>query len=94
VFGYVSEPMSLRYEPWVVIKARMVDAKTKQDLYFKTFVVGWKMKIENAVVLPAPEEFRYKSFDEVKSRAPHAVTGLVRCGDLVAQQVGKDLAAR
>ena len=35
-----------------------------------------------------------KVLDEVKARAPHVVTGLERCGDLVAQQIGKDLAAR
>lgn len=93
-FGYVSQPNSTRYEPWVVIKVRLVDATSKQDLYFKSFMLGWKMKIENAVSLSVDQEFRYNSFDDLMARAPHAIAGLVRSCEIVSLQVGEDLRPR
>jgi hypothetical protein len=91
--GYVSQPFSTKYEPWVLVKVRLLDAQTKKDLYFKTFVVGWKMKIDNVVYLPADPKYKYGSFDAVMSHVPEAMAGLEDCSRLIAKQVGRDLSA-
>ena len=91
VVGYMSAPNSTHYEPWVLIKARLLDAKTKKDIYFKTFCVGYKMKIENAVMLPADPKYRYKSFDDIMAHTSDAAAGLVNCEEITAKQIGLDL---
>ncbi len=94
VVGYMSAPNSTHYEPWVLIKARLLDAKTKKDIYFKTFCVGYKMKIENAVMLPADPKYRYKSFDDLMAHTSDAAAGLVNCEEIAAKQIGLDLKVR
>jgi hypothetical protein len=94
VVGYVSGGFSVHYEPSVLVKARLLDAKTKKDIYFKTFCVGYKMKIENAVMLPADTRFRFGSFDDLMAHAEEAVAGLVSCEELTANRIGWDLRAQ
>jgi hypothetical protein len=91
VVGYMSSPYSTHYEPWVVIKARLLEAKTKKDIYYKTFCVGYKMKIENAVMLPADGRYRYASFDDLMARVNDAIAGLVNCEEIAAKHIGQDL---
>jgi hypothetical protein len=91
VVGYMSAPNSTHYEPWVLIKARLLDAKTKKDIYFKTFCVGYKMKIENVMPLPADPKYRYGSFDDLMAHTSDAAAGLVDCGEIVAKRIGADL---
>jgi hypothetical protein len=76
----------------VVIKARLLDARTKQDIYFKTFCVGYKMKVENAVQLPADPKYRFNSFDDLMAHVDGAVDGLVDCEKIAAMRMGSDLA--
>jgi hypothetical protein len=92
VVGYMSPPNSTHYVPWVVIKARLLDARTKQDIYFKTFCVGYKMKVENAVQLPADPKYRFNSFDDLMAHVDGAVDGLVDCEKIAAMRMGSDLA--
>jgi hypothetical protein len=94
VVGYMSSPYSTHYEPWVLVKARLLDAKTKKDIYFKTFCVGYKMKIENVVALPADPKYRYGSFDDLMAHTDDAAAGLVNCEEMVAKQIGSDLKVR
>jgi len=94
VVGYMSPPSSTHYQPWVLIKARLLDAKTKSDIYYKSFCVGWKMKIKNAVMLPADAKYRYGSFDELMAHATEAATGLVSCEEITANRIGLDLKMR
>jgi outer membrane lipoprotein SlyB len=91
VVGYMSSPYSAHYEPWVLVKARLLDAKTKKDLYFKTFCVGYKPKIENAVMLPADSRFRFGSFDDLIAHSDDAIAGIVSCEKLTADRIGSDL---
>ncbi len=94
VVGYMSSPYSTHYEPWVLVKARLLDAKTKRDIYFKTFCVGYKMKIENVVPLPADPKYRYGSFDDLMVHTSDAVAGLVDCEEIAAKRIGADLRIR
>lgn len=90
VIGYMSPPNSTHYQPWVLIKARLLDAKTKKDIYYKTFCIGYEMKIKNAVLLPADDKYRYSSFDELMAHANDASAGLVNCAGITAKQIGLD----
>lgn len=40
-FGYRSPSNKTDFIPWVTIRARLLDAKTKQDIYAKTFL--WRL---------------------------------------------------
>ena len=94
-FGYVSPPNSTHYEPSGVVRVRMLDAKTKADIYFKTFVIGWKLPMKQSVYLETDERYRYKSIDAfVSSRGWRALRGLLEAESLVAQRVQADLAAQ
>ena len=94
VVGYVSGPYSKKYEPSLVVKARLLDAKTKKDLYYKTFCIGYKMKFENAVMLPADARFRYGSFDDLMARASEAAEGIADSEGIAADHIGSDLRIR
>lgn len=91
VVGYMSPPSSTHYEPWVIIKARLIDAKTKQDIYFKTFCIGYQTKVENAVFIPADPKYRYRSNEDLMANFLEAVGGIESCELLAARQVGDDL---
>ncbi len=89
--GYISPPNSTHYVPWVAIKARLLDAKTKKDIYYKTFCVGYEMKIEHAVMLPADHKYRYASFDELMAHINDAIAGLLSSEEIAAKRIGQDL---
>jgi len=89
--GYISEPSSLSYQPWILVTARALDARTKRDVYWKTFTVGWEMKIKQVVNIPADERYRFKSQPEIMERLDEAITGLIESHNLAAQAIVADL---
>ena len=89
--NYYSPPNSNHYEPMVVIRVRIIDAGTKQDLYFKTFSLGQAVPVQNAVHLPADPKARFDSFDDIMKHFDAAVAGLTSCGDTVVKYVVADL---
>jgi hypothetical protein len=91
VVGYMSPPNSTHYIPWVAIKARLLDAKTKKTIYEKTFCVGYEMKIKNAVLIPADSRYRYGSFSELMAHVDEAIAGLLSCEESAAKRIGEDL---
>lgn len=91
VANYYSPPNSNHYEPMVVIRVQVLDATTKQELYFKTFSVGRDVRVENAVRLPAAPNARFDSFEEIMKHFDAAVAGLTNCGDTVAKYVAADI---
>lgn len=90
-FGYVSQPMSTHYQPWIVVKARLLNARTKKDLYDKTFMVGWRLKIKNAIYVPADPKFQFKWYTDVMAHVTDAANGLLDSQALVANRIGADL---
>jgi hypothetical protein len=91
VVGYMSSPYSTHYEPWVAVRAQMVDAQAKKDVYFKLFCIGYKAKIENSVPLPADPRYRFTSFDDIMAHSGDAFHGLVDCAEIAAKQISSDL---
>jgi hypothetical protein len=93
-FGYVSPPNSTHYEPSGVVMVRLLDSKTKADLYFKTFVVGWKLPIKESIYLETDPKFRYRSIDQLKAKEDEAITGIFEAERLISQHVGEDLVSQ
>ena len=89
--GYISPPHSFNYEPQVMIRAHLVDATTKKDLYFKTFFVGYKAAVINEDDIPSESRYRYRSVDTLLSQAADAADGLISCETIGAHRIAADL---
>ncbi len=75
--GYVSPPRSPAYQPVVVMKARMIDARSRGDLWFKTYIGGYDMRVNDAVYVPSGQQYRYDSFDVLMDAGAESVEGMV-----------------
>jgi hypothetical protein len=93
-FGYISPPNSTRYQPSGVVMVRLLDSRTKADLYRKTFVVGWKLPIKESVYLETDEKYRYRSIEQFKASEDEAIDGLLEAEHLIAKQLGDDIGRR
>jgi hypothetical protein len=93
-FGYISPPNSTHYQPSGVVMVRLIDSKTKSDIYFKTFVVGWKLPIKESIYLETNEKYRYRSIEQFKASEDEATQGLFEAEQLISQHVEKDLGSR
>jgi hypothetical protein len=91
-FGYISPPNTTHYEPSGVVMVRLLDSKSKADLYFKTFVVGWKLPIKQSIYLETDPKFRYHSIDQFKATQDEAIQGIFEAERLISQHVKEDLA--
>jgi hypothetical protein len=89
--GYVSPPESAMFVPWVVVRARILDAKTKQDMYFKTYACGYDIK-SNSVHVDSEGTYSYGTFDSLEKNFDQSVTGLQSCEKSIVAAIGKDLA--
>lgn len=89
-FGYVSPPQSSDFIPWVVVRARLLDSKSRQDMYFKTFACGWDIK-GNSVHVEADAKYRYGSFGTLIDQFDQSVAGLKDCEQAVVAAIGQDL---
>jgi hypothetical protein len=73
---------------------RLLDSKTKADIYYKTFVVGWKLPIKESIYLETDEKYRYRSIDQFKASEDEAIEGLLEAEHLISQHVGEDIGRR
>ena len=73
---------------------RLLDGKSKSDLYFKTFVVGWKLPIKESVYLETDQKYRYRSIDAFVAAEDEAAKGLFDTEHLISQHVADDLKPR
>lgn len=90
-FGYVSPPESTDFVPWVVVRARLLDAKTKQDMYYRTYACGYDIKA-NSVHIESDAAYRYGSFGKLEDQFDQSVTGLKACEQAVVAMIGQDFA--
>jgi hypothetical protein len=70
----------------------MVDARSRGDLYVKTFGAGSDMRVRNSVYIAGGERFRYGSFEDLMERASGSVDGLFSATRAIATHVTADLA--
>jgi hypothetical protein len=90
-FGYLSPPESPEYVPAIVLRARVLDAKTKQDMYFKTFACGYDIKA-NSVHIDSDGTYRYGTFGTIEDKFDESVQGIKACEQAIVAMIGKDLA--
>ncbi len=90
--GYVSPPQSAHYQPQVMIRSQLSSAKSHENLYLKTFFVGYKAASISAESLRAGPGPRYKSFDDLKLHASEAADELIACERIGAAKIVQDLA--
>lgn len=93
-FGYISPPNSKDYQPSGVVMVRLLNSKTKADIYRKTFVVGWKLPIRGSIYLETDEKYRYRTIDQFKASEDEAIEGLLEAERLISKHVGDDIGRR
>jgi hypothetical protein len=92
--GYVSPPSKIAFQPWITVRVRLLDAKTKKDLYFKTFTCGYQPLADGIVHLNADPRFEYGAFDDLTSQVDQSISGLIACNRDIATQIAGDFARR
>ncbi len=86
--GYVSPPDSTQYIPQVGVRARLVSAKTRTQLFYQAFMYGWKVNIENMAYVPADAKYAYDDFDALMSRSSEAAEGLQNATSAISMRIG------
>jgi hypothetical protein len=89
-FGYASPSETSDFIPWVVVRARLLDSKSKADMYYKTFACGWDIKA-NSIHLQAEAKYHYGSFATLIDHFDDSVSGLKDCEQAVVAAIGQDL---
>lgn len=92
--GYMSPPSKVSFQPWVDVRVRVLDPKSKSDLYFKTFACGYELRAENVVYVQAGLQYEYDSFENLTSNFDGSVAGLILCEHSIASLVGVDFAKK
>jgi hypothetical protein len=90
--GFVnSEKFSTEYQPWLVVNARLIDAKTKLTIYRKTFNVGHEGKFNNAEFITLDSKYIFGDSRDLFKRFDFAVDSLLNGEELVAEKIGSDI---
>jgi hypothetical protein len=92
--GYVSPPSSTSYIPSLGVKARLLDARTKKELYFRMYTGGYEWPVENAVNIPAADKYQYQSFSSLMENIDQAFEGILESQRSIAARIAKDLAKK
>lgn len=96
VNGYISPPYSTSYQPWVLIRARLINSKSKADLYLRDLLtVDWVHKNRNetneVAIVVCGEKHRYSSFDDLTNNFQQSVDGLRDCIQHIGAQIAEDI---
>lgn len=83
--------LSTRFQPWLIVNARIVDPKTRAIIYQKTFNVGVNAKIANAVFLSLDPKYQFGSFGDLMSRVDFGIESLTSGEALVASRIVMDI---
>jgi hypothetical protein len=92
--GYVSPPSRMDFQPWVAVRARVVDTRSRQDLYFKTFSCGWKLSNDSIVHVKSSPRYDYASYDALVQDLDAPAAGLRQCMTDIAALMRAGVAAR
>jgi hypothetical protein len=79
------------FVPWVIVRARILDAKTKQDMYFKTFACGYDVK-SNSVHIDSGDTYSYGTFGSLEKNFDQSIEGLQSCEKSIVTAIGMELA--
>jgi len=90
--GYLSPPSKIAFQPWITVRVRLLEAKSRKDLYFKTFTCGYQPAAEGIVHLNADPRFEYDGFDALTANVDDSIAGLRECNRAIATRVAGDFA--
>lgn len=93
-WGYYSQVNSSDYEPWLLIRARLVEPGTGTPMYDKTFSGGYRAEIEGSVPVASAAEYRYPSYEALEAKFPHSIRGLRYTAARIVNQIRSDLQRR
>lgn len=93
-WGYYSGYNSSVYEPWLLIRARLVEPGSGEAMYDMTFSGGFDAKIEGSVPVASAAEYRYPSFEALEAQFPHSIRGLRYTAARIVNQIRSDLQRR
>lgn len=85
--GYVAPTANGPFEPWLVLRARLLDRRS-HELYDRTLSVGHELR--HAVALPVNERYRYPDFDALTASLDDSAKGLKDAVLAAAQRLGED----
>jgi hypothetical protein len=91
IVGYVSPPDQDPYQPWVVVRARLVEPRSREILYDRTFAAGYAQPQLRPDV-PSDPRYRYDGIDALTARFPESVQGIDEVIRTIAARLGADLA--
>lgn len=94
--GYLAARSSL-YRPCVKVKARMIDARSRSDMYSQTFSGGYDASnspVEESVYVPSDPTYEYGSFEDLMASFEESLQGIDETAKSVAERIGTDLAPR
>lgn len=89
--GYVSPPDLTNYIPRVGVRARLLAANTKAQLYYQAYLYGWNPVVENIEPVPAAAKYMYGDFDALMTKSQDAAEGLRLGAKGVAARIGRAL---
>jgi hypothetical protein len=93
--GYVSPPSKIAFQPWIQVRVRLVDAKSRKDLYFKTFRCGLTYFPAMGIVdVNSDPRFEYDFFEVLTAKVDESIVGIKACNHAIATQVAGDFARR
>ena len=90
--GYLSPPNKIAFQPWITVRVRLLEARTKKDLYFKTFTCGYQPTTEGIVHLNSDPRFEYDAFDALMAKVDDSIAGLHECNRAIATRIAGDFA--
>lgn len=88
-FGYISPPSLPEYVPFVVVRVRLLDNTTRQELHFKTYTCGYEIQKGDPDFISS--SYHYPSFGELMTSFDEASQGLLACETGIARLIGQDL---
>jgi len=92
--GYLSPEFKESYAPWVVLGVRLIDARTKDTLYFKNFNVSQvadRITNENIDAIFPDEKYLYQSFDEIIDKFDETIEGVLSSQEKIAVRIAQQL---
>jgi hypothetical protein len=80
-------PYVTHYEPWLVVRARLLDAQTKRVLGRTDIQVGFKRPFFHLQHIPLEPKYKFGNFKDVQEHGDLAVQALIDAAGLAAQRV-------
>lgn len=89
--GYWSGAFSSAYEPWSIVRVRLLDAHTKKELYFRAFSIGRKRNEDQFEFIPVADKYKYETADKLFENFDEAITPILdghkTAANLIAQRI-------